>query len=52
MAKAETTVRALLDQADVQVNGSRPWDIQVHDARLYDRILSRRFGLNKLARPA
>ena len=39
MAKAETTVRALLDQADVQVNGSRPWDIQVHDARLYDRIL-------------
>lgn len=30
----------LLARADIQVNGTRPWDIQVHDARLFDRILS------------
>lgn len=31
----------LLDQADVHINGSRPWDIQVHNPRLYNRILHR-----------
>jgi cyclopropane-fatty-acyl-phospholipid synthase len=39
MAKSETTVRALLDLAGVRINGSRPWDMQVHDDRVYDRIL-------------
>jgi len=39
MAKSETVVRGLLDLADVQINGSRPWDMQVHDDRLYDRVL-------------
>ena len=40
MANAETTIRELLDLADVQINGSRAWDMQVHDKRLYGRILS------------
>ena len=29
----------LAGQADVQFNGMRPWDIQVHDARVYSRLL-------------
>lgn len=37
--KSETIIRGLLDQADIQINGSRPWDIQVHHSGLYDRIL-------------
>jgi cyclopropane-fatty-acyl-phospholipid synthase len=36
---AETIVRDLLAQAEVEVHGSNPWDIQVHDDRLYNRIL-------------
>jgi len=39
MANAETMIRELLEQAEVEVNGSNPWDIQVNDKRLYDRIL-------------
>ncbi|MFU8826496.1 MAG: cyclopropane-fatty-acyl-phospholipid synthase, partial [Brevefilum sp.] len=39
MEKSEKIVRELLGTADVSVNGHRPWDIQVHDDRLYDRIL-------------
>ena len=36
----ETKVRELLSLADVQVNSSRPWDIQVHNARFYRRVLT------------
>jgi len=39
MTKSETLIRELLDLTDIQINGSRPWDLQVHDDRLYDRIL-------------
>ena len=31
----------LLESADVLFNGDRPWDIQVLDPELYDRVLSR-----------
>jgi cyclopropane-fatty-acyl-phospholipid synthase len=34
------TVQALLDHADVRINGDRPWDVRVHDARAFDRLLS------------
>lgn len=30
----------LLAQADVRLNGDRPWDIQVRDDRLYSRVLT------------
>ncbi|MCD9537745.1 cyclopropane fatty acyl phospholipid synthase [Photobacterium carnosum] len=30
----------LLSHADVIINGSRPWDLHVHDERLYDRVLT------------
>jgi cyclopropane-fatty-acyl-phospholipid synthase len=36
---SETIVRELLEQAGIAINGSRPWDMQVHDPRLYDRVL-------------
>ena len=38
-SKSETIVRDLLGMADVQVNGPHPWDPQVHDPRLYNRII-------------
>jgi cyclopropane-fatty-acyl-phospholipid synthase len=37
--KSETTIRNLLESAGVEVGGKNPWDIQVHNPNLYDRIL-------------
>ena len=37
---SKQTIEELLSQADIRVNGDRPWDITVHDERLYDRVLS------------
>lgn len=39
MEKSESIVRQLLDSADIQVNGTRPWDIEIHDERFFDRVL-------------
>lgn len=39
MNKSEKLVHELLETAGIKVNGRHPWDIQVHDKRLYDRIL-------------
>lgn len=36
----ERTVSELLRGSDVKVNGSRPWDIQVHDERFFHRVLA------------
>ena len=38
--KAEEIVQGLLSEAGVEINGKNPWDIQVHDDRLYQRLLS------------
>ncbi len=40
MSNAKTEVSKLFALADVKINGSRPWDIQVHDERFYQRVLS------------
>src|ERR1700733_16223539 len=40
MDKNKKFLEDLIAHADVQVNGSRPWDIKVNDERLYSRILS------------
>lgn len=37
---AERTVRELLEMAGITVNGSQPYDIQVHNPNLYERVLS------------
>ena len=39
VGRAERTVRELLERADVQVGGTRPQDIQVHDPGFYSRVL-------------
>jgi cyclopropane-fatty-acyl-phospholipid synthase len=36
---SEGFVRDLLSQADININGSRAWDLRVHDARAYDRLV-------------
>lgn len=38
--KYEVLVRKLLDFAGVEINGKQPWDIQVHDDRLFKRVIS------------
>ena len=48
IGRAERIVRDLLESADVQVGGSRPHDIQVHDAGFYLRVLrDGRLGLGE-----
>jgi len=35
----ERAVHELLDGTDIKINGSRPWDIRVHDERFFQRLL-------------
>src|SRR5690625_6475860 len=37
---AQRFVVKLLEQADIRINGDRPWDIQVHNEAVFSRILS------------
>ncbi len=37
-SEAERRLQELLERADIEVNGDRPWDPQVHDDRLYRRV--------------
>jgi len=37
--KAKQMVEKLLSYADIQVNGDRPWDMQVHNEQLFARLL-------------
>jgi cyclopropane-fatty-acyl-phospholipid synthase len=39
-SKAKRVVQKVLDPSDVQINGSRPWDIQIHNPSFYERVLS------------
>ena len=39
MRKAKSIVQDLLNLADIKINGSRAWDMQVYDDRLFSRIL-------------
>ncbi len=38
--KFENTLRQILAMAKIEVNGSNPWDIQVHNKKFYRRVLS------------
>ncbi len=40
MASAKETITKLAVEADITVNGNRPWDITVHDERFFNRVLS------------
>lgn len=37
---AKQEVEKILKQADIKINGPRPWDIKVHDERFYSRVLA------------
>jgi cyclopropane-fatty-acyl-phospholipid synthase len=39
-ANAKQAAQKILAHSDVQVNGSRPWDIQVNNPKFYSRILA------------
>ena len=38
--QGKEAVEQLLEAADVRVDGERPWDMQIHDDRVYARILA------------
>lgn len=40
MTQSKQLMEALLTKADVRINGDRPWDMQVHNERLYHRVLA------------
>ncbi|MCB9992606.1 MAG: cyclopropane fatty acyl phospholipid synthase [Hyphomicrobiaceae bacterium] len=40
MTSSEQFIRSLLDKAGIEVGGSRPWDIQIHNNDLYPRLIS------------
>lgn len=39
-APGQDAIAALLAEADIEVNGDRPWDMRVHNPQLYRRLLS------------
>lgn len=39
VSQSEKVIRGLLESAGIRVDGKQPWDLQVHDTRLYARIL-------------
>jgi cyclopropane-fatty-acyl-phospholipid synthase len=42
MTSTRAFIEALLSKADIKINGERPWDIAVHDERLFNRVI--RYG--------
>ncbi|TSC92469.1 MAG: cyclopropane-fatty-acyl-phospholipid synthase [Candidatus Berkelbacteria bacterium Licking1014_7] len=38
--RMKKTIQDIFILADVQINGNRPWDIQVHNQKLYARVLA------------
>ncbi|MBI2045083.1 cyclopropane fatty acyl phospholipid synthase [Candidatus Pacearchaeota archaeon] len=40
MKSAKSKVQQFFSYADIKINGNRPWDIQVHDERFYDKMLA------------
>jgi cyclopropane-fatty-acyl-phospholipid synthase len=40
MCRAQDVITNFLALADIRINGPRPWDIQVHDQRFFNRVLA------------
>ena len=38
--KAREFVQKILDPSDVQIDGNRPWDVQIHNPNFYERVIS------------
>ena len=43
----ENIARELLGSAGIKIGGDAAWDIQVHDARFYGRVLEGSLGLGE-----
>jgi len=39
MSNTQATIEKMLSEAQVHINGSQPWDIQIHNPKVYQRIL-------------
>ncbi len=39
-SKIEKNIQSILTPLGIEINGSRPWDIQIHNAGFYERVLS------------
>ena len=39
-SRPQSEIEDLLKQANVRINGDRPWDLQIHDDRFFDRVLA------------
>jgi cyclopropane-fatty-acyl-phospholipid synthase len=51
MSIAQDVMTNLLGFADIRINGTRPWDIKVHDRRFFSRVLaSGTLGFGNIAR--
>ena len=37
---ARQTMEQIFADADIQINGSRPWDIQIHNERMFQQVIS------------
>ena len=40
MTSSKERIQNILAEADIHINGSRPWDITIHNDKLYDRVLA------------
>jgi cyclopropane-fatty-acyl-phospholipid synthase len=40
MKNAESFIRDIVKIADVEINGSKPWDIKIHNQKFFNRVLS------------
>lgn len=42
MTKSESAIRKMLEKAGIEIGGNKPWDIHIHDNRVYGKII--RYG--------
>ena len=47
---SKEVMEELLSQADIRVQGDRPWDIQVHNPDTYRRIMFEKGILTKVSK--
>lgn len=40
LSVCRNTVETLLNSADIEINGNRPWDIQVHQTEFFHRVMT------------
>ena len=40
MGSGKERLKALLEKADITIDGTKPWDIQIHNDKIYQRVLA------------